>query len=87
MTTTVNAYSLNKLGADARFWDKDWQMKLHRREDGWYVIPNPGAPNETILNGKALLSARKLTTGDILAVGREDKGILKLPLTVSLGSP
>ncbi len=87
ITTDFNRRGLTRFGEDARFWDNEWQLKLHRREDGWYVVPNPGSPNETLLNGKAIVSARKLTHGDILAVGREATGIQKLPLTVSMETP
>jgi len=38
--------------------------------------------NETLVNGEALAAPRPLREGDVLAVGRQAKGITKLPLTV-----
>ena len=38
-----------------------------------------------ILNGKAITGTQPVKTGDELAVGREAKGIIKLPLKVSIG--
>ena len=59
-------------------------MTLENRDDGWYVVPNNDATNETILNSKAVTSATKLSNGDELGVGRESKGIVKLPLKAAL---
>ena len=59
-------------------------MTLENRDDGWYVVPNNDATNETILNSKAVTSSAKLSDGDELGVGRESKGIVKLPLKVVL---
>jgi hypothetical protein len=46
------------------------------------VAPVAGTPNETLLNGEILAAPRPLHDGDVLAVGRKAKGIVKLPLTV-----
>ena len=40
------------------------------------------APNETLVNGQAITKARVLKQGDQIAVSRETKGIVKLPLLV-----
>jgi hypothetical protein len=53
----------------------------------WNVIPNPDATNETLHNGAAISSAAVVKEGDVLAVGRESKGVAKLPLTVRLSTP
>jgi hypothetical protein len=55
---------------------------LERRAgDQWVVSPLPGTTNETLVNGQALTAPRALRQGDRIAVGREAKGIVKLPLT------
>ena len=51
-------------------------------DGGWQVVPNTAAPNETLLNGRKIDGTTPLSTGDVLAVGREAKGIVKLPLEV-----
>ncbi len=84
ITTKLSEYSVRQCGEDSQFWDKDWQMTLENRDDGWYVVPNNDATNETILNSKAVTSSTKLSNGDELGVGRESKGIVKLPLKVAL---
>jgi hypothetical protein len=48
----------------------------------WQVAPVAGTANETLLNGDVLAAPRPLHDGDVLAVGRKAKGIVKLPLTV-----
>lgn len=83
LTTRLQQSSVRRFGDAARFWDNNWQATLQKRSDGWYVVPNPGAPNDTLLNGKKIVSGKKLRAGDELAVGRAAKGIVKLPLTVS----
>jgi hypothetical protein len=71
---------------EARFWFGDWQCKVTRRaNDGWYVESNPAAPNETLVNGRAVHEATKLNPGDVLAVGREATGTQRTPVTIQLG--
>jgi hypothetical protein len=48
----------------------------------WILSPDPAATNETLLNGETLTRPRALRQGDRIAVGRQAKGIAKLPLTV-----
>ncbi len=73
----------SKLGDDSRFLS-EVQFVLDKDGSGaWSIRPNPEATNETLLNGKAIISKTKLENGDEIAVGREAKGIKKLPLTVS----
>lgn len=80
--TVVNAGMLQSQGADARFFHPDWQFRLIPAVEGWTLEPNLEAPNETIVNGKAVKSPVMLSAGDIVGVGREAKGVLKLPMTV-----
>jgi hypothetical protein len=51
----------------------------------WLVVPRPATTNETLLNGEAIAARTPIKDGDILAVGREAKGIVKLPLTIRVG--
>ena len=48
----------------------------------WQVTPVAGTANETLVNGEVLSAPRPLHDGDVIAVGRKAKGIVKLPLTV-----
>jgi hypothetical protein len=50
------------------------------------VSPNADAVNETLLNGQALRAPQALRQGDQIAVGRQAKGVVKLPLTVVGGA-
>lgn len=80
--TVVNAGMLQAQGADARFFHPDWQFRLIPAAAGWTLEPNLEAPNETMLNGKAVKAPVVLAVGDIVGVGREAKGVVKLPMTV-----
>ena len=40
-----------------------------------------GTTNETLVNGEALTAPRPLRQGDRIAVGRQAKSIVKMPLT------
>ncbi|MDF3068016.1 MAG: hypothetical protein K0R38_3617 [Polyangiaceae bacterium] len=69
-----------QLGTDGEFWD-DRQCVIERGPSRqWVVSPVAGTTNETLLNGKKLIAPHALRQGDQLAVGRQDKGIIKLPL-------
>jgi serine/threonine protein kinase len=82
--TSVGKYLVRTFGDESRFWDQE-QFVLAPQPDGsWSVHPNTGSGNETILNGKAITTSIPLKSGDTLAVGREAKGVIKLPLTVQL---
>ncbi len=65
---------------DGEFWD-DRQCVLERRAGGqWVLSPVPGTTNETLVNGKAIAAPYALQHGDLIAVGRQAKGVVKLPL-------
>lgn len=69
-----------QFGPDAEFWDAR-QCIIERGPDRqWMVSPVHGTANDTLLNGELLLAPRRLNEGDVLAVGRHAKGIVKLPL-------
>lgn len=82
--TVLNQAALGRLGPDAKVWDPRLQLTLEPRADGWYVVPNPAAPNDTLVNGAAVTTARRLSTGDVLAVGRAAKKIVRAPMTVEV---
>jgi eukaryotic-like serine/threonine-protein kinase len=82
--TEIGKQLLRHFGEDARFADA-LQYTVERDESGsWRVVPNTAAPNETLMNGKAIRTATSVSEGDVVAVGREAKGIVKLPLTVRI---
>jgi len=85
ITTRLNKHVLRECGPDAQFVDTTFQCELvHEDEGGWHVVHNPSATNETLLNGRRLTEAATLSNGDILSVGREAKGVSKVPLTIKL---
>ena len=70
-----------QFGPDGGFWDA--RQCVIERPDGrqWVISPVAGAANETLVNGKTLVAAQPLRQGDQVAVGRQAKGVMKLPLT------
>jgi hypothetical protein len=79
--TTLGKAMLRPLGPDAEFWD-DRQCVLERNNSGeWLLVPNDGAVNETLVNGRAISAPQLLREADVIAVGRQSKAIVKLPLT------
>ena len=81
--TSVGRDLCGRLGGDAKYWSP-LQFVIDRKGAAWVVIPNLSATNETLLNGRAITTETPLNEGDVLAVGREAKGIAKLPLRVHL---
>lgn len=78
--TELGKSLLRQFGSDSDFWD-DRQCVVDRRPDRqWVVSSLPGTANETLLNGRALTTPHALRRGDQIAVGRQAKGIVKLPL-------
>jgi len=62
-------------------WDNR-QSELQRHSGSqWVVAPVAGTTNETLVNGQAITAPRALRHGDLIAVGRQAKGIVKMPLT------
>ncbi|MBW6424851.1 protein kinase [Rhizobium sp. XQZ8] len=73
---------LRQFGADSDFWDER-QCIVGRDATGrWVVARVAGTTNDTLVNGLTLAAPHPLRQGDRIAVGREAKGIAKLPLTV-----
>jgi hypothetical protein len=71
-----------QFGPDGEFWDHRQCVLERDAARRWVVSPAAGTTNETLLNGEALTAPRVLRQGDQIAVGRQAKGVVKLPLTV-----
>ena len=82
--TRLGKSNVAQFGKEAQFW-ANVQFILDKQGDGWVVAHDKNAPNDTLLNGKAVTGSQPLKDGDVLAVGRESKGIIKLPLKVRIG--
>jgi serine/threonine protein kinase len=80
--TELGKALMRQFGPDAEFWDNRQCVLERSAARQWIVSPVPGTTNETLLNGEALAAPRALRQGDVLAVGRQAKGIIKLPLSV-----
>jgi eukaryotic-like serine/threonine-protein kinase len=81
--TEIGKQLARQFGSDAEFWDAR-QCVIERRPDRqWQIAPVAGTANETLLNGEVLTAPQPLREGDVIAVGRKVKGIIKLPLRVS----
>ncbi|MEJ7601566.1 MAG: protein kinase [Kofleriaceae bacterium] len=79
--TELGKALVRPFGPDGEFWDV--RQCVIERPDGrqWVISPVAGTANETLVNGKALVSPQPLRHGDQVAVGRQAKGVIKLPLT------
>lgn len=86
LRTAVSGAVCRSLGhaEDAVYFD-DPQYWVYPDGANWMIEPNKRARNETLVNGTAITTARKLAEGDVVGVGRQAKGISKLPLTVNMG--
>jgi len=73
---------VRQFGADGEFWDNRQCVLERRIGPQWFVSPVPGTTNETLVNGEAITAPRPLRQGDRIAVGRQARGLVKLPLTV-----
>ncbi|HYF57377.1 MAG TPA: protein kinase [Burkholderiaceae bacterium] len=80
--TELGKALLRRLGEDSAFWDERQCVIERRAGQPWVVTPIAGTTNETLVNGVAIDAPRVLQADDSLAVGRQAKGIVKLPLTV-----
>ena len=80
--TEIGKELVGHLGPGGEFWDTRQCILEPNSSRQWTVSPVPGAINETLVNGVALTAPRELRQGDSIAVGRQGKGVLKLPLVV-----
>ena len=78
--TELGKALVRQFGPDGEFWD-DRQCVVERQAGRqWIVSPLEGTTNETLVNGKTLTKPRALRHGDRIAVGRQAKGVIKMPL-------
>lgn len=82
--TDVGKTVLAKFGTDAACLDVV-QFSLEPSGGDWYVVPRVGTTNETLLNGKKVTTRSVVRQGDTLAVGRQTRGVSRLPMKVELG--
>ena len=83
--TPLGKHVVRRFGEESNVWDTE-QCVLERGPDGaWQIVPGEGTTNETLLNGEAITSPRPLHDGDVIAVGKVEKGIVRLPLTARQG--
>ena len=80
--TELGKALIRQLGPDGDFWDTVQCVVERRAGRSWVISPVNGTTNETLVNGEILGSTRALCNGDLIAVGRQAKGIVKMPLTV-----
>ena len=73
---------VRQFGPDGEFWDNRQCVLERDSTRRWVVSPISEAVNETLVNGETLKMSRPLRQGDLIAVGRRAKGIVKMPLTV-----
>jgi eukaryotic-like serine/threonine-protein kinase len=83
--TELGKQLARQFGSDAEFWDARPCVIERRPDRQWQIAPVTGTANETLLNGEVLTTPQSLREGDVIAVGRKAKGIIKLPLKVTGG--
>jgi eukaryotic-like serine/threonine-protein kinase len=79
--TELGKALVRQFGPDGEFWDNRQCVLERNAGRQWIVSPVEGTTNETLLNGKTLTAPSVLRQGDLIAVGRQEKGVIKLPLT------
>lgn len=80
--TELGKVLARQFGPDGEFWDHRQCVLERDAARRWVVSPVEGTTNETLVNGEALAAPRVLRQGDLIAVGRQAKGVVKLPLAV-----
>jgi len=78
--TELGKAIVRQFGPEGEFWDNHQCVLDRSPSKQWVVTPNAGTINETLLNGRALTAPRALLNGDVISVGRQEKGVIKLPL-------
>jgi hypothetical protein len=81
---TIGKSTVGKFGEDSQFWSEPQFTIDKTPEGGWMVTHDPKATNATMLNGKTITGSQALSNGNQLSVGNEAKGVIKLPLTVTI---
>jgi eukaryotic-like serine/threonine-protein kinase len=78
--TELGKAVVRQFGPDGEFWDNRQCVLERGAAQQWLVSPIAGTTNQTLVNGKALSAPRALLSGDVISVGRQEKGIAKLAL-------
>ena len=78
--TELGKALVRQFGPDGEFWDHRQCVLERHAGRQWVVAPVTGTTNETLVNGQAITAPRVLRHGDLIAVGRQAKGIVKMPL-------
>ena len=69
-TSVFGSHSQIQAVAPFRVYCSGCQFVLRRESDGWYIDPAPTPPkNMVVYNGAELLETKKLSEGDIIALG------------------
>ena len=79
--TELGETLVRQFGPDSEFWDNRQCVLERQSGQQWVLSPVAGTTNETLVNGTALTAPYPLRQGDRIAVGRQAKGIVKMPLT------
>jgi hypothetical protein len=79
--TELGKAHVRQFGPDGEFWDTRQCLLERSAGSQWIVAPLAGTTNETLVNGRTLTAPHALRHGDAIAVGRQDKGVVKMPLT------
>ena len=77
----TRAWAERSIGEEARFWAPEGQFTVMPNGADWVLRHTAGAPNETLVNGKAV-SEVTLTDGVVVSIGREATGVSRSALTV-----
>ena len=80
--TELGKALVRQFGPDGEFWDTHQCMLERNSQRQWIVSPVARTTNETLINGETLNAPTALKQGDLIAVGRQAKGVIKMPLTV-----
>lgn len=78
--TELGKSLVRQFGSDGDFWDQRQCVLERNAGRQWVVLPVEGTTNETLVNGKTLTAPLALRHGDLIAVGRQEKGVIKMPL-------
>ena len=81
VTTSVGKQLLRQFGEEAKFAD-DLQFTLDRRGSEWWLVPQSGTTNYTMINGTPALTPIQLRPNDKIEIGSRASGRTILPLTV-----
>jgi hypothetical protein len=72
---------LQSLGDVAQYFS-DVQFRIQKASNGWYLIPNNTAVNQTIINGSVVRGATRININDQIGIiGKSGRQIMPLKAT------